>query len=300
MNKKPMIIILNPASGAAGEEPRAAIEASLALQDAAYTILETTSEMGGRELAAKAVNEGATHIVACGGDGTVMAVVNGIGETLVEGAEPHVTMSIIPRGTANLLAAALGIPTELEAAIEVAIAGRERVIDLGRCGDYLFALGLGLGLTERFVARSSAHDKEKLGVYAYARALFQELGARPNTFSFTLDDGVQRHNRGVALGVLNVGQMGSLAVAPDAKMDNGLLDIFILHRFYLRDLMRIVGRILVGKINEDRAITFHQARRFEINSDPPLDLQIDGEPVDLKTPLVVEVLPRALRVRIPN
>jgi len=299
MNIK-MTIILNPASGSSGDNLRAAVETSFERHQADYVILETTPETGGRELAAKAVGEGATHIVACGGDGTVMAVVNGIGETAKPGEEPAVAMSIIPRGTANLLAAALGIPTDLDDAIDVVVKGRERIIDLGRCGEYLFALGLGLGLTERFVSQSSAREKEKLGVFAYVRALVRELGARPNRFSFKLDDGAEKQDRGVSLGVLNIGQIGSVPIAPDAKMDDGLLDVFILHRFYFRDVLRMVGRILRGKLNEDRAISFHQARRIEITSDPPLDLQIDGDPVELTTPLIVEVLPRALRVKVPS
>jgi diacylglycerol kinase (ATP) len=125
------------------------------------------------------------------------------------------------------------------------------------------------------------------------------LGARPHTFSFQLDGDKEKQQRGVAIGVLNVGQVGAVHLAPDAKMDDGLLDLFILHRFYFRDLLRMAGRVLRGNLEDDRAISFHQARKVEIRSDPPLDLQIDGEPVDLMTPLTAEVLPKALRVRVP-
>jgi len=301
MNER-MTVILNPASGSAGEDLHAVIEQALQARGAEFEIRETTPEIGGDKLAEEAVREGAEHIVACGGDGTVMAVVNGIGKTdegRKPGVEPKVTMSIIPRGTANLLAAALGIPTDTEEAIAVAVAGEDYFIDLGRCGQYLFALGLGLGLTERFVAQSSAEEKEKLGKWAYIWALVKELGARPHKFSFKLDGQPERQQRGVSIGVLNVGQVGGVHLAPDAKMDDGQLDIFILHRFYFRDVLRMAGRVLRGNLDEDRAISFHQARHVEIRSDPPLDLQIDGETVDLMTPLVVEILPRALRVRVP-
>ena len=165
MNER-MTVILNPASGSAGEDLHAVVEQALRARGAEFEIRETTPEIGGDQLAEAAVREGAEHIVACGGDGTVMAVVNGIGKTdegRKPGVDPKVTMSIIPRGTANLLAAALEIPTDTEEAIAVAVAGEDHFIDLGRCCEYLFALGIGLGLTERFVAKSSAEEKEKLG-----------------------------------------------------------------------------------------------------------------------------------------
>jgi YegS/Rv2252/BmrU family lipid kinase len=311
MNEK-LVVILNPASGSAGEDLHATIETALHKRGAEFEIRETTRERSGGEMAAVAVREGATHIVACGGDGTVMSVVNGIGKSEAEPPvhdaaaqekadlrQPQVTLSIIPRGTANLLAAALGIPTDTEEAISVALAGQDRLIDLGRCGKFLFALGLGLGLTERFVAQSTAEEKEKLGRWAYVWALVKELGARPNTFTYRLDDQAPRKQRGVAIGVLNVGQVSNVQLAPDAKMDDGLLDVFILHRFYLRDVLRMAWRTLFGKLDADRAISFHQARRVEIRSDPPLDLQIDGEVVDLMTPLIAEVIPQAVRVRVP-
>src|SRR5687767_12526198 len=80
MNEK-MIVILNPASGSADEDFRATVEKSLHERGADFEVRETTPEIGGGVLAAQAVKEGAVHIVACGGDGTVMSIVNGIGKS---------------------------------------------------------------------------------------------------------------------------------------------------------------------------------------------------------------------------
>lgn len=301
MNEK-LILILNPKSGSSGEDFRAAIETALKSRGAEYEIRETTLEISGGQLAQEAAEAGATHLLACGGDGTVMSVVNGLGK--IDGAEsdkePRVALSIIPGGTANLLAQALGIPTETDAAIAVAVAGEDRVVDLGRCGEYLFALGLGIGLTERLVSQASSEAKEKIGRWAYAWAMLRELGARPHTFTLKRDDKRSHRKRGVAVVIANAGEIGGkMKFAPDALMDDGLLDVCILHRFFLRDVFRLVGNSILGRVRQDRAVSFYQARRIELNSDPPLDLQIDGEIVDLKTPLVVEIVPRALRVRVP-
>jgi YegS/Rv2252/BmrU family lipid kinase len=241
--------------------------------------------------------------LACGGDGTVMSVVNGLGKIESKKAAeeaPDTTLSIIPGGTANLLAQALDIPTDTDEAIGVAVAGEDKVIDLGRCGEYLFALGLGLGLTERLVSQASAQAKEKIGRWAYAWAMMSELGMKPVTFTIKRDNKASHRKRGVAIVIANAGEIGGkMKFAPDARMDDGLLDICILHRFFLRDVFSLMWSTLIGRVREDRAVSFYQARRIELRTNPPLDTQIDGEIVDVKPPLVIEVVPRALRVRVP-
>jgi diacylglycerol kinase (ATP) len=298
-----IIVILNPASGSTDEDFRTAVETALKTRGAAFEIWETTPEVLGDVLAARAADEGAQQIIACGGDGTIMSVVNGLGkqEAGKQDEGNRITLSIIPGGTANLLAGALKIPTDIEEAVAVAVAGEERAIDLGLCGEHLFALGVGLGLTEKLVSQASAQEKEKLGKLAYVKAMLRELGTRPTRFSFKLDDEKEQTQRGVAIVIANAGEIGgNLAFAPDAKMDDGVLDLCILHRFYFRDVLRMAWNSLRGQLAQDRAVSFFQARRVEIRSDPPLDLQIDGEVVDLQTPLVTRVLPHALTVRVPR
>jgi YegS/Rv2252/BmrU family lipid kinase len=300
-----LIVILNPASGSTDENFRSAVEAALQERAVEYELRLTTPDRGANILAGEAVQEGATHIIACGGDGTVMATVNGLGKweesTSDAAVEPEVTLSIIPGGTANLLATALQIPSDIDEAVAVALAGEDRVIDLGRCGKHLFALGMGLGLTERLVSQASAKQKEKLGKLAYGLAMLREMGAKPVRFRFRLDDGRYRRAYGVAIVIANAGEIGGgMQFAPDAKMDDSKIDLCILHRFYFRDMIRMIIRTVMRQLPEDRAVSFFQAKRIEIRSNPPLDLQIDGEVVDQTTPLVAEVLPRALKVRVPK
>ncbi len=290
-------VVLNPASGSTGDEFRGQLENTLRKYSLRFEIQETTPEISGEDLALRAVANGACHLIACGGDGTVMSVINGLGKSTNTG---RLVLSIVPGGTANLLATALNIPMEIEKAVQVAAEGRDLSIDLGRCNDKLFALGLGLGLTERLVSRASSEEKERLGKLAYVKAMLLEVGKRPSSFSFRLDDGAEQQQVGVAVVVANAGQIGNnLHFAPNAKMEDGLLDLCLLHQFRLRDVARLLLRALLGRLQEDRAVSFHQARKIEIRSTPPLDLQIDGEVVDMKTPLIAEVLPGALTVRVP-
>lgn len=291
-------MILNPAGGTSDDDLRASIEKALKEGGADYEIRETTKERDGAVLAREARAEGVTHVAACGGDGTVMAVVNGLGAN--EEGKPPVTLSILAGGTANLIATALGLPTEPEEAVAVALGGKERDIDLGRRDDTLFVLGIGVGLTERLVSQTSSEAKEKIGRLAYLLALLKELGARPHGFELVLDGGKKVQSRGVALVIANTGEIGhGMSFAPDAKLDDGLLDVCVLHRFDFLDVVRLGFRTLLGKLKHDRAMSFHQSRRVELKADPPLEVQIDGEPVEAKTPILAESLPKALRVKVP-
>lgn len=294
--------IINPKSGSAGDDFRERVEEALKAGGGEYEVLETTPEKGGNELAQQAIKNGARHLLACGGDGTVMSVVNGIGASGLADAQekPQVTLSIIPGGTANLLAGALKIPTSIEEAAKVAVEGQDFPLDLGTCGKHWFALGLGVGLTEKLVSQTSAKEKEKLGKLAYAKAMLRELGMKPHRFTLKLNDDAEFIQAGVAIVVANAGEIGGgLKFAPDAKMDDGVLDVCILRRFYFRDVLRLTWRSILGTMPDDRAVNFYQAKRVEIKSQPPLDLQIDGEEVDQEVPLVAQVVPHAILVRVP-
>lgn len=299
---KNLAVILNPKSGSAGDNFRERVENALRAANGDYQILETTPERSGADLAQEAIKKGARHLLACGGDGTVMSVVNGIGKSgLVSGEnEPQVTLSIVPGGTANLLAGALKIPSDLDGAIETALTGRELALDLGKCGETWFALGLGLGLTEKLVSQTSTQEKERLGKLAYAKAMLREMGMKPHHFSLKLDGQPEKSSAGVAIVVANAGEIGGgFTFAPNAHMDDGVLDVCVLRRFYFRDVLRLAWRSIIGTMPEDRAVDFYQARRVEITSDPPLDLQIDGEEVEKMIPLVAEAIPHAILVRVP-
>lgn len=303
MSQKPSIVIINPKSGDGDDNFRADVEKALKASGATYEIRETKPDLSGEELAKQAIEEGARDIVACGGDGTIMSVVNGIARAQNESKADDCTLSIVPGGTANLVATALEIPIDIEEAVACAAGKKcdERTIDLGRCEQYYFVLGVGVGLTERVISKTSAKEKETLGKLAYVKSMLGDLGARPHNIKFKLDGRSSKRSRGVAIVVANAGTIGGkLDFAPDARMDDGKLDLCILHSFGFRDLVRIIWHSLTGKLDKDRSVSFYQAKRIEISTDPPLRVQVDGElEEDLTLPLTAEVVPNALRVRVP-
>ncbi len=303
MASKPLIVILNPTAGDGDDSFRPDVEKAFQASGAAYEIRETKPDLEGEELAKTAIEEGATDIVVCGGDGTVMSVVNGIAKAQEASGENSCTLSIVPGGTANLVATALEIPIDIEKSVACAAGkkSRERVIDLGQCGPFYFVLGVGVGLTERVISKTSSKEKETIGKLAYVKSMLQDLGARPHGITFKLDDRSSKRSRGVAIVIANSGTIGGkLDFAPKAKMDDGLLDLCILHKFGFRDLVRIVWHSLTGKLQQERSVSFYQAKSIEVSTDPPLRVQVDGElEEDLKMPLKAQVVPNALKVRVP-
>ena len=296
MQNPEIAIVLNPGSGSHDEEFVKTVRAAFEKNGRAFICLETDPDKGAVPAVEKAIESGVQMVVVCGGDGTVMSAVGAIGKS-----DANVKLAIVPGGTANLLAHALEVPLDVEGAVATALEGDERVIDLGACGDTLFALGLGLGLTEKLVSGASSEEKDKWGKWAYVKAMLEEVGAHPTTFSYALDGGEEQTARGVAIVVANAGTIsGNIEFAPGAKMDDGKLDLVILHRFDVRDLLRLAWKGLFGNLKNDRAMTCVAGKTIEIKSNPPLDLQIDGELVDLQPPLKVEVRPGALRVAIPS
>ena len=304
MPQDKLIVILNPKSGDGDADFRADVENAFEASGAAYEIRETKPDLDGETIARAAIDEGAKSIVVCGGDGTVMSVINGVAKAQIDDKKDCCTLAIVPGGTANLVATALEIPIDIEEAVACAAGQkcRQRTIDLGRCEQYYFALGVGVGLTERVISQTSSQEKESLGKLAYVKSMLQDLGARPHRITFKLDDRSSKRARGVAIIVANSGTIGGkLDFAPKALMDDGLLDLCILHSFGFRDLLRIVWNSLTGKLERDRSVSFYQAKRIEIATQPPLRVQVDGElEEDLQLPLVSEVIPDALRVRVPQ
>ena len=118
--------------------------------------LETTREDSGTRMTARAVAQGVDLVVCCGGDGSVRAVAAALAGT-------GVPLGVLPTGTGNLLARNLGIPRDLEAAVDVALGGRERTLDLGAVGDRRFVVMAGVGFDAAMIADAPAALKDRLG-----------------------------------------------------------------------------------------------------------------------------------------
>jgi diacylglycerol kinase family enzyme len=283
------------------------------------TFAETSPAEAGLGLARQAVTTGARLVFAAGGDGTVRACAQALAGT-------GIPLAIVPLGTANLTARALGIPSRAERALEAGFGGRDRQIDLARAGgdgiesgDLLgreggrgpnsgdgaggisFTAMAGIGLDAAVVGTARAPHKRRLGWLAYAAAGLTQLGWTPRDFTVRLDGGepVTRRARCVVVG--NVGLLpGGLWLLPEARCDDGRLDVGILAPAGALGWPRVAGRVLTRSRHQDRALERFQARQVTISACADLPRQIDGEVIAPGRTLTVSVCPGALTIRQPR
>jgi YegS/Rv2252/BmrU family lipid kinase len=254
-------------------------------------LLPTTREDHGDGLAVRAAAAGARLVFAVGGDGTVRACANALAGT-------GVRLAIVPRGTANLAAHALGIPHRLGAALEAGFDGPDRLLDLGVADGTGFAAMTGIGLDAAVVGATRRLLKPRIGWLAYAEAGLAHLHGRPHRFTVRLDgrEPLEREARSVVVG--NAGFLpGGFALLPDARPDDGLLDVGILGPVSLPGWLRVGYRVLRRSRRDDRHLERFRARRVEITADETLPRQADGEILTPRRSLTVTVRPGALIVR---
>jgi diacylglycerol kinase family enzyme len=272
------------------------------------SFLETTLDDRGPELTGAAVAAGARMVVAAGGDGTVRACAQALAGT-------QVPLAIVPLGTANLAARALGIPSRIGGSLATAFGGRERRIDLavaeaaagtagagatGGAGELTFAAMAGIGLDAEVVAATSRLLKRRAGWLAYAAAGIAHLPGRGVRFTVRLDDDepLARQARCVVVG--NAGLLpGGFTLLPQARLDDGLLDVGILAPSGPAGWLRVAHRVLTGSSRDGRQLERHQARRVEIRAETELPREVDGEVITPGHSLTVTLLRRALTVRVP-
>ncbi|HZC41700.1 MAG TPA: diacylglycerol kinase family protein [Streptosporangiaceae bacterium] len=256
-------------------------------------LVETTVEDPGAGLAAGAVGAGAGLIFAAGGDGTVRACAEAL-------AGSGVPLAIIPLGTANLAARALGVPSRLPAALAAGFGGRDRRIDLAAADGITFAAMAGIGLDAAVVAATPARLKERLGWLAYAAAGAGKLAGRRGLLTVRLDDREPLPVPARSVVVGNAGLLpGGFRLLPAARLDDGVLDVGILAAADPLGWLRVARRVVTGSGYDDGQLRRYQANRVEIRADAELPRQVDGEVIAPGRALTVAVRPRALTVRVP-
>jgi diacylglycerol kinase family enzyme len=263
----------------------------------------TTETDSGHALARRAVAAGAGLVFAAGGDGTVRACAGALAGT-------GVPLAIVPLGTANLTARALRVPARPRRAIDAGFGGRDRHIDLGRveepgtgteAGGLVFAAMAGIGLDAAVVTAARPDTKRWLGWVAYAAWGATRLGWPACDFTVRVDDAepVRRRARCVVVG--NAGLLpGGFTLLPEARLDDGQLDVGILAPSGGWGWLRVAGRVLARSRRQDRTLERWPARQVEISTDTDQPRQVDGEVIAPGRVLRVSVCPGALVVRRPG
>lgn len=289
-------VILNAGAGGTEDETPALVSAEFDKLGASYQIYLVEESEAADDVAVRAMGEGAQILCACGGDGTVSGVVNGI----LRSGSRDVALAVIPRGTGNLVAEALGIPKDLPEACAVAVSGMRASFDVGKVGTEYFALGLGMGVTERFVTLADGEEKEKLGRLAYLVGLFKALGLPRYRLELSVDGKPQPTTLAAALTVANFWGKGGFQVVEGTRPDDGQMEAVVNRKMTLANLIRAAWLSLWGRLDEDPNVTIVRGSHFAIQSDPPMPFQLDGNDAELENPVAIEVLPKALTALLPT
>jgi YegS/Rv2252/BmrU family lipid kinase len=243
-------------------------------------------------LARELAQEGYSTIVAAGGDGTVNEVVNGI-------AGLDVSLGILPIGTMNILAYELGLPTtQLEQCWEIIQLGFTRSIDLAMANNQYFVQLAGVGLDALAVRETDLNMRKTIGPISYVFAAAQIIGRPAPRLEICFNE---RETMGGCFVLVGNGRFygGPLAFFPDAKNDDGLLDVLLFkHQGYL-DIIRYLQGVLAGNHADFADIEYRQIQSLRVISDRQVPVEIDGE-VSFHTPVHFRVGPYQLRVYVPR
>ncbi len=299
-NLRHALLIINPNSGirANGGEQLDNIRARLRAHGIDAEVGMKKSAKGTRKLAKKAAEDGEELVIVAGGDGTIEDIAAQlVGSTTILG--------IIPVGTMNNVARVLGIPLIVEDACALMGMGVTRQIDVGRVvanADPVLEYFLetaGIGLSAIAIP---AGDAAKSGRFdAVPDALRKLFNIKPQRMTLELDDGkiVSAHSQVIT--VSNGPLIGNnILVAPDAKMDDGLLDIAVYDGMNKADLLGYFLAAANGKRVDDPRVKFYRTARVRIKALEPIAVHSDKDLIEAKNVLEIEVLPHRLSVIVGN
>ncbi len=329
-----LALVVNPAAG--GGKPARHLPEVTAVLDAAgtsYTVSESTSMEHARTLAAQAAGRGET-VVAFGGDGLASALAGTIAAAAAGatrgttwgttrgteqpqrrtgqdmGVKPAAAFGIIPAGRGNDFARTMRIPFEPAAAARLLLDGRLQPVDLiavtGAGGTHAIVAGsvyVGIASVAGEIANRARFIRGPL-VYNVA-ALRALLGWKPTTFRVeaTRPDGKKATSefRGYAVVVANMPYFGAgMKVSPDARCNDGLLDIVMMRHGPKLTFVRVLMRIKDGSHVALAQVSTDRAAEITMTVDRPMPTGADGELLSIRSPLHVRAMPAALNVIVPR
>lgn len=256
--------------------------------------LETTADDPGGGMCRQAVDEGCDVVFVCGGDGTVMAAVTALAGT-------DTPLAVLPAGTGNLLARNLDLPlNDEEASLRIGVSGRTTRIDVGVCEDRKFAVMAGLGFDAAIMRDAPEGLKKAVGWPAYVVSAGKHLRGRGIRVSITVDGGEPMHRRVRSVVVGNVGKLqAGIPLLPDARADDGYLDVVVIAPRNVVDWARVTGRVLRRTDVPDRKMERFRARHVLIETTRPEPRQLDGDVISDSDRMEISLEPKALPVRVP-
>lgn len=292
-------VVINPMKSS-GEDFKAAFHRLCETEGWAEPLwLETTAEDTGLGQARQALEAGVDVVIAAGGDGTVRCVA----EVLAGTGTP---MGLVPLGTGNLLARNIGVDiTDPVAASYDILNGSDVKVDVVRASldhaeeQQLFLVMAGLGYDAAIMANTVDGLKDRVGWLAYVEAGIRHLPGKPVKAKISVDGKhpVRRRLRSVMVG--NCGKiMGGVEIFPDAKVDDGILDVVILAPIGRLGWLNVLAGVFGRKGRKNQSVEYFTGKSAEIELDHEQEFQLDGDHLGKAKHLKVSVDHGALAVRM--
>jgi diacylglycerol kinase (ATP) len=279
-----VVLVSNAESGSSDEEALERVGRSLGRLGEVVAVAPESAESFGDALAEPI--DGAALVVVAGGDGTLNCAINAVGDRLQD-----IHLGLIPMGTGNDLARTMGIPFDPDEAAAAILAGSPRPLDVGvaRCAgvERLFLNACMGGFPVAVDEAIEGAIKDRLGPLAFWVGGAKVLG------DLTRYDVRTQEHRWEGLLALGVGNGrtagGGIAVFPDARPDDGLLDLCAIGADSVTEGVKLLSSLRSGEHVELPSVHQDQHPRFTIESDPRLEFNVDGELVGMTTPVEFEV-----------
>ena len=263
--------------------------------DVSNQVLYTSRPGDAEVLARKAVEEGSVGVLACGGDGTLHEVINGVmGHPLAS----EVTVGVIPAGRCNDFVAAMDLPKTADGVARLIAAGKSRQIDLGAVGHRYFATVATLGFdsaVSQYVA--DGHVPRFLsGTPSYLYAIFLQILRYRDAMVHLEGEDFEYSGRIFLAATANTAQYGgNMKIAPGAVADDGALDVCLVQSVSRWEVVMMVPRVFSGGHLTNPAVSMHRVKTLKVETEAPMPIWADGERV-AETPAEISVLPKALNL----
>ena len=286
-------VIINPVSGTTSKKNIPNLFDQYILSDQFERQFFFTEYSGHAfELASKAVKEKADYVIAVGGDGTV----NEVARALINSSS---ILGIVPMGSGNGLARDLAIPMDSRKALEVILGRKIRTIDYCKANNRIFFCTCGVGfdasVSERFAKRKHR------GTLSYMRSVLAEyLQFKPDTYDIVFENEVLSR-KAFLVTCANASQYGNnVYIAPQADMNDGMMDVAILSPFSPLDIGHLVLQMFTKQMTKNRKIQYYRSKKLSLKRAKPGIVHIDGEPVYMDSVISLEVFHDGLNVIVPQ
>lgn len=302
------IVLINPQSASGKTRKRWPRVAPLVMKAIPEATLRFTQSAGEAEqLAREAIEEGATRLVAVGGDGTINEVVNGMIDHRGNPVNPEVSLGILPMGTGSDLSRSLKIPKKFEDAVKLLTAAPQAVdcgfVEVAGAGRAFINIG-SLGISSEVARHFEEHGKT--GIVSYVSGLLsasKRYGNRGFTVRYKDTQGEwcdRQLPRAFVLAVAN-GQYfgGGMHIAPDAKMNDHAFQCVLIRDLSTMEIIRYLPSLFKGAHLRHSPFTSLNTHELEIQVTQPTYIELDGEPtfeLSPDRPGHLRLLPNALKV----